>query len=265
MEIDTEQTKLRANQPASMSQKLAWLKAIHADIGLNPATKNVAVGLFMHHNEKDGRCNPKQKTLAAALGLKLRRVNEGIKALHDAGWIASVRTRGASYYRLNIPAEAEMRAAAHISEEAMGARYAPPHVADTRQGTQQIRATARMEPSSSTVPMNRLSLEENASGEVRQGSKRQTQRQTTGTPLPANFELTEQLRGAAQVAGVRVADIDKAFAMFRSHALANGRTCSDWDAAWTLWCETRAERQQRDAVKEQPKRSRWDIPRSAST
>lgn len=265
MEIDTEQTRLRANQPASMSQKLAWLKAVHADTALNPATKNVAVGLFMHHNADGGRCNPKQATLAAALGLKLRRVNEGIKALHDAGWIASVRTRGASYYRLNIPAEAEMRAPAHISEEATEARYAPPHVADTRQGTQQIRATARMEPSVPTVPENHLSLRENASGEVRQGSKRQMQRQAIGTPLPANFELTDRLRGAAQVAGVRVADIQRVFADFCDHAQDTGRSSNEWEAAWARWCRTYAERQQRDAAKEQPKRSRWDIPRSAST
>lgn len=101
MPITTEPKK-QARVPATMNQKFNWFKSVLRDKTLSPGAKNVAAALMIHHNDKTGQCNPKQGSIADAIGMHRPAVNAGIKQLRDAGWIDSITTRGASHYTLNI-------------------------------------------------------------------------------------------------------------------------------------------------------------------
>ncbi len=96
-EVPKVQAKRKTREPADMSQKLAWLKAIHADKDLSPAAKNVAVALFMRHNSTTGLCCVTQGNLGEAVALKRGRVNRVVAELKAAGWITAEQTLGASY------------------------------------------------------------------------------------------------------------------------------------------------------------------------
>lgn len=250
------QAKRKTREPADISQKLAWLKAIHADKDLSRAAKNVAVALFMHHNSDSGVCCVKQATLGEAVALQRKSVNRVVDKLEDANWITAEQTLGASYYILHV-ARAKQQVPAEVSpiedtaDDQRCPQMATPCVPDPGH---HVSPDAGTEPSISTVSSNRLSLrtpagaeagkEKSASGGVRQtGSSWKPSSRPVGLLWPEDFYLTEEREMEAERAGLKIATIPETFAAFRDHAHDTGRRSADWDAAWRNWCRKAAERQ----------------------
>lgn len=258
-----------------MSQKLMWLKAIHAAENLSPAAKNIAVALFMHHNAKTGLCCVKQATLGDDVALKRGRVNRVVRELKDAGWITAEQTMGASYYILNVEGagsreSVELCRNEDTSDETSYVGSDTPSVSDP---AQQVCPTLHTEQSTLTVSPNRLSLrapagtkprrQTNASGGARVRSKK-----SEGTPWPDDLDLDDAARQAAHEAGI-TQDIERLWSRFRNHALDKAQTSHNWPSAWRNWCETAYDHRKRDAARqsaarEQPKLSRFQIPRNGA-
>lgn len=249
-----------------MSQKLAWLKAVHADRDLSPAAKNVAVALFMRHNAKTGLCCVTQGYLGEAVGLERRRVNKVVGELKAAKWITAEQTLGASYYVLHVEkAVASPTTTSEVSQIEDSVGDTPcvgsdaAYVSDPRQMVSPIVLTEQ----SSSVSENSLSFrtpagaqgrtQKSASGGTRKKPTRTTQRQEIGTPLPANLELNDHRQQIASAAGVEITDQRGVFLHFTEHARAHGWVRADWNAAWSVWCRNKAERRTADEAREKPK------------
>lgn len=207
----------------------------------------------MAHNQDSGRCNPTQDYLAEATHLRRPAVNGAIKQLHAGGWIGSTRTRGASYYVLNLTAGAEVSGEAEMSAkpDSLGSTGQAEMSADRYSrcpnSGHQMSANRYTELSTLTVQENHLSS--SAGKPVRQQEKErgafgrvERSKLPADTPLPDSFELTDERRAAAVAAGVAGDDIEAALADLRDHARETGRTCQDWDAAWSRWCRNRRKR-----------------------
>ncbi|MEG9502894.1 MAG: helix-turn-helix domain-containing protein [Methylorubrum extorquens] len=254
-----------------MSQKLAWLKAVHAEGNLSPAAKNVAVALFMHHNAKTGLCCPTQAHLGEAVALERRRINKVIGELKTAGWITAEQTRGASYYILRVERVTERHPAEvsrneDTSEEAWCLGTDAAGVADPGQ---QVSPIVLTEQSTLTVHSNSLSprapVGTRPKGQTSaSGGARVRRGQGEGSHWPANLGLDDHAREIARQQGI-TSDVESVWADFHDHALMTSRTVGDWMAAWRYWCRRAHERAKRASVRpqrEQPKPSRFTVPRN---
>jgi hypothetical protein len=116
----TTEKEKQVQVPATMSEKLNWLKCLLRDETLSAKSKNVATALFMCHNERTGQCNPSQAHLAEATGMWRTAVNVALKELLDARWVSRQKTRTTSLYRLEITKTEDT-----VASEMSGERYIP--------------------------------------------------------------------------------------------------------------------------------------------
>lgn len=264
-----EKTKAQTKFPAEMSEKLAWLKALMRSKDLTAGAKNVATALFMCHNAKTGRCNPTQDYLAEATGMYRPAVNTGIKQLHAGGWIASVKTRGASYYRLNV-ALGEVVSGIEVSADRYSndnVRCPPIDTADVRESIQQESANRYKEPSSLTVqeepsifPVPTADAVEaetdtvvSPDGKVKKRQDRKASKQPSRTELPRDWEPGDLEKALARQEGVPETKIAEVAKRFMAHHWGEGTTSPNWAAKWQSWCLGHIEREQRNAARNQPK------------
>lgn len=81
--------------------------------------------------------------------------------------------------------------------------------------------------------INRESVNSAASGAARSPSSKPKTRATG--PLPAGFELTDQLREFASQRGYGQPAIDEMFEKFRAYHADKGTLSADWAASWQSW------------------------------
>jgi DNA-binding transcriptional ArsR family regulator len=85
------------NRRVTLVEKVNLYAIILADTNL-PATSKVAAGwlLFYHHNSVTGVCNPSNRTIGKALGLRPENVSRHIRVLVNAGYVIARRRFGSS-------------------------------------------------------------------------------------------------------------------------------------------------------------------------
>lgn len=103
---------MKDNAPAAkrqvpdLSEKLAWLKRVHLDPAVSTTAKTIAASLMMFHNQRNGRCDPSQTTIADAVALSRKSVVAGIEDLRVRGWITTIGGQGQRLnYRLEVDHE----------------------------------------------------------------------------------------------------------------------------------------------------------------
>lgn len=267
-----ENENAQARVPASMSQKLAWMKAILRDKELTEGQKLVAAALMTFHNQITGQCNPSQRRIGEAVNMHRQSVNPAVKALRAGGWIRTSGEHGGTceYVLLVNRAGIEMPAGVSARNDNSPEGGCPATqtggVGQDGQGVSgstdtELLSEPLSEPSmypAPTAKAARTGTQSRASG--RSGERAPVQGQAKRTPLPAEWELDDRIRSAAEQHGVRIRDVQSTFAGFLAHHRGRGTLSPDWPAMWASWCiEHVVRRNEREARNPTLKPSRYHI------
>lgn len=275
-----EKRNAQAQVPATMPEKLTWLKAVLRNDELSAPAKNIATALFMCHNQETGRCNPSREHLAEAVGgMHPQNVSPHISALKAGGWISTVRTRGVSYYVLHVErGVAEMSAENDNSEASGPSTCLRSQTADVCEVRHQESAKSDTEPSTLTVQREPSFSPAPTADAAGSGTRKdEAFGRTEPKPvrsrfseIPEDWQPDDACRTIATAAGVRASDLASVVSEFELYHRGNGTRSPDWPAKWEMWCrkhvEIRTAREARvtaikpDSATSRTSRSRFQIP-----
>lgn len=195
----------------------------------------VYVGLARHANGSRA-CWPSYETLATELGMSRRKVIDVVKELIAVGLIEVTARNyktddGATVQQSNVFTLLDVHAMHSGSEQ-----HAPPLVNTVHQGSEQH--APKQDSMNKTQLNDRAQSAEPATETAKADAvdeKPKRRRKNPRTSIPADFTVTDPMRGWAHDQGHGDNLIDKETTKFIKSAYANGRIYADWGAAWENW------------------------------
>lgn len=231
-----------------MTSKWIWLEALtFAQAAPNGAVRT-GYALAAYADSNTGKnAYPSQSTLAGRLGISDRAVRKNLAWLKDAGWIVEERrgrragTQGiSSSYSLTIPTGTEVP----VGKFPTGTDI--PHGNFPTGTFESPQPELLGSPTGTEVPTNQ---------ELTKQEPRRETRERVTTPVPENFEISDDMRSWADENGITV-DLLLATKKFLAHNAAKGSTFKDWEQAWRTWMLR--EQEWRAPASPAPAKSWWD-------
>jgi hypothetical protein len=237
----------------TVARKEAWLAAVAADPKLGRLSLRAAMVLYRYFNSRSGKAWPSLELISGELAADRRHLRRALSALVAAGhlyreWGGRGRGKTNAYY-MDIkegeirPPKAEFRGANLVPK---GGRNSPPNLKKNRRTGGSLRsppASAR----ATTHPSFSVSTGQDGPQRAYESETRTSEKQQTGTTLPAGFVIDDGLlRDAQRIAGWDEDRARQEFEKFRDYHEERRTHYRLWDNGWRNWCRQGAKIDLRD-------------------